>query len=316
MACCRNGIIVACERASGGQGYRPPIFTRPVNFSSGSGTTNYFFGVQSNRSINFIKYVNGYFWLVDDSALFRSSTGAANSWTALSTSYNGNSQKLKDITVDQNGHMVGVFVEGDGTSRLMKTNNFGATWTLHGSLSTPPASEYQSVFVANNRIYASVNTHSATINWSKVNTQTVTVSSTGGDYSDFNVGDLLKPQGSSDANEVGKIESISGTSIGLDSQYLYQAGDVIEATNATGTATATRFLVISATGAISTPQASDPGFVTLNAGTSQTITFPATFPTGNTPDDELPSGTTIQVDIQATNSQASDSYPSNTVTPS
>jgi len=312
-----NGIIVAAGRSSGGNNYRPTIFTRPVNFGQNSGPTSYFFGASSNRNINFIKYVKGYFWLVDNSELFRSSTGAQSSWTSINTSYNGNGQKLKDITVDQNGHLVGVFVQNsNGSSRMMKSNNFGATWVLYGSLSNPPTSEYQSVFVANNRIYASVHTHSATINWAKVNTQTVTVSSTGGDYNEFNVGDLVKPQGSTDSGDVGKIESISGTSIGLDSQYLYQVGDVIEATNSTGTATATRYLVISGTGAISTHQASDPGYVTLNAGTSQTITFPATFPTGETPDDELPSGTTIQVDIQATNSQASDTYPSNTLTPS
>jgi hypothetical protein len=312
-----NGIIVACGRSSSGNNYRPTIFTRPTNFNQNSGPTSYFFGASSNRNINFIKYVKGYFWLVDNAELFRSSTGAQSSWTSINTSYNGNGQKLKDITVDQNGHLVGVFVQSsNGSSRMMKSNNFGATWVLYGSLSNPPSSEYQSVFVANNRIYASVHTHSATINWAKVNTQTVTVSSTGGDYNEFNVGDLVKPQGSTDSGDVGKIESISGTSIGLDSQYLYQVGDVIEAINSTGTATATRYLVISGTGAISTHQASDPGYVTLNAGTSQTITFPATFPTGETPDAELPSGTTIQVDIQATNSQASDTYPSNTLTPS
>ena len=153
-----------------------------------------------------------------------------------------------------------------------------------------------------------------------IRSQTLTVTN-GANLSSLNVGDVVKPPGVSDPLQFAKIDSISSNGNGTTNVVVngfndFAVGNVIEATASTGTATSTRFLVINAQGAITTHQVSDPGFVTQGPGTSQTITFPATFPTGNAPDVELPSGTTIQVDVQAVNSAASDTYASNTVTPS
>ncbi len=76
-----------------------------------------------------------------------------------------------------------------------------------------------------------------------------------------------------------------------------------------------RYLVIDATGNVITHQAADPGFTFLGPGTDQTITFPAIFPSGQTPDEELPPGTYMQVEVEAENVVATDDYPSNIVTP-
>jgi hypothetical protein len=95
----------------------------------------------------------------------------------------------------------------------------------------------------------------------------------------------------------------------------FATGDFVEATASTGNATSTRFLVINSSGAVTTTQSSDPGFTQLGPGTSQQISFPATFPTGNTPDSELPAGTTLQVEVDATNSSATDTFSSNIITP-
>ena len=76
---------------------------------------------------------------------------------------------------------------------------------------------------------------------------------------------------------------------------------------------------LDAAGAVSDLQSADPGFTAWTpAGTGPytgTVTFPATLPTGNAPDADLPAGTTITVEVQATNTAGTDSAKSNTVTP-
>ena len=130
------------------------------------------------------------------------------------------------------------------------------------------------------------------------------------------MGDSVRPAGNSDPSKTGVISSISGTSIGVTSGYVYQAGDVIESINSSGSGIASRYLVIDATGAVSGTVGSDPGYVSIGPNTSKTLTFPATFDTGNAPDAELPAGTTFKVSAQATNSIGSSEFgPSNVITP-
>ena len=129
--------------------------------------------------------------------------------------------------------------------------------------------------------------------------------------------DTIRPAGQYGAAYEGIIKSISGTSIEVSSDYIYQAGDVVEAKFPTSSSVSTRYLVIDATGAVSGTVGSDPGYVSVGPDTSQTLTFPATFASGDSPDEELPAGTTIKVSAQATNSEGSSEYgPSNVVTPS
>jgi hypothetical protein len=80
------------------------------------------------------------------------------------------------------------------------------------------------------------------------------------------------------------------------------------------TAGARLYTVLDNTGAVSDLQSSDPGFV-AQAATPTSITFPATFPTGDAPDTELPAGTTLKVEVEATNTVATVSAASNTITP-
>ena len=80
------------------------------------------------------------------------------------------------------------------------------------------------------------------------------------------------------------------------------------------------FCNLDAAGAVSDLQSADPGFTAWTpAGTGPytgTVTFPATLPTGNAPDADLPAGTTVTVEVEASNAAGSDSAKSNTVTPS
>ena len=104
---------------------------------------------------------------------------------------------------------------------------------------------------------------------------------------------------------------------GVESEYIYQAGDKVEAVYPTNSSVSTRYLVIDSTGAVTGTVGSDPGYVSVGPDTNQTLTFPATFDTGNAPDDELGAGTYIKVSAQATNTSGSNEFgPSNIVTPS
>ena len=76
------------------------------------------------------------------------------------------------------------------------------------------------------------------------------------------------------------------------------------------------YTVHDAAGAVSDLQSADPGYVTMTGSSPYTLTFPATFPTGNAPDVDLPAGTSITTEIQATNIAGTDVETSNTIVPS
>jgi len=105
------------------------------------------------------------------------------------------------------------------------------------------------------------------------------------------------------------------TSAVVNAGYEIQPGTVYESKTSTGNNTVSKFMVISSTGLVENQTSSDPGFVTIGPGTDIDLTFPSVMPSGDSPDDEFPAGATIQVEVEATNSVASDTYPSATITP-
>lgn len=78
--------------------------------------------------------------------------------------------------------------------------------------------------------------------------------------------------------------------------------------------------VLNASGALSDLRSADPGFTAWTPTGSNpytgSVTFPATLPSGNAPDVELPSGSSITVAVEATNASGTVSTTSSTVTPS
>ena len=117
----------------------------------------------------------------------------------------------------------------------------------------------------------------------------------------------------------GELLSIDGTDmqfINMSGADSFEAGKPLQNTvSYFGGSTATLYAVLSGAGAVTDLVGSDPGFVNLGYGVNNTITFPATFPSGNAPDVELPVGTTIQATVEFTNSQGTVSTDSNTLTP-
>jgi len=77
----------------------------------------------------------------------------------------------------------------------------------------------------------------------------------------------------------------------------------------------TLYATISNTGTVTDLQKGDPGFVNMQTNsTSQAVTWPATLPSGQDPDTDLPAGTSMTVRGKATNPSGS-STKSATVTP-
>jgi hypothetical protein len=129
----------------------------------------------------------------------------------------------------------------------------------------------------------------------------------------FRNGDKVR-QGQATAH----ISNISGSTANfLNINGTFVTGSPVENTvNYFGGSISTMYGVINTAGLVTDLTTTEPSFVNLGYLTDNTITFPATLPSGNSPDVELASGTSITVSAEFANSQGTVSATSNTVTPS
>ena len=148
--------------------------------------------------------------------------------------------------------------------------------------------------------------------------QVVVTFASNSQLSNINVGDFMRVSGETDIREYAYVAGVNASSnqLTLNMNTNPTAGQTLETLASTGSSSATKYLVISSTGNVTGYQGSDPGFVEISPGTNIDLTFPATFASGNAPDDEFAAGTVMQVTGKATNSSASDTFNSNQVTPS
>ena len=308
--------IVVSRRNSNSGTVRTNVFAR--NSDSGIQELGGSTALDNNNSqAEYLKYLNGMYWMNVDGNLYKSSDGY--NWYSGGTISTDSDYYNIGLEYNPESGKIEAYGYRYGSRKLQvhTTNNNGATWVLAHDTSYTDGQRPNLVFVAGNKLiwwgYDNNKFHEYSYPY---NEQTVTLSGTAGDYADFNVGDSIRPAGSSISSERGSIASISGTSIAVKSDYVYQTGDVIEAVHPTGTSVSSRYLVIDATGSVTSTVGSDPGYVSIGPNTSKTLTFPATFDTGNAPDAELPAGTTFKVSAQATNSIGSSEFgPSNVITP-
>ena len=299
-----NTFVVAWKNDSNGYNYTT-VFNTDGNYLNQTSFERY-------NSLNYFKYVKDYFWGQWGGNFYRSSDGL--NWTQMSMNDN-----VIDIKYDISTNKYQLHAWSNYNIRVYESNNSGATWVLAMDKNTGYSSDlYPRLMTIGDSkiIYFAENSSSFVEHAYPYNEQTLTLSGTGEDYSDFNVGDAIRPLGQYDSSYSGNIVSISGADIEVSSEYIYQAGDILEAVNPTNSAVSSRYLVIDSTGAVSGTVGSDPGYVSIGPNTNATLTFPATFDTGNPPDDELPAGTTFKVSAQATNSVGSSEFgPSNVITP-
>jgi len=137
------------------------------------------------------------------------------------------------------------------------------------------------------------------------------------DLTVFASGDAVNQEDSAASGTVGFIDAIANTMALATSTGTWgpaNAGHYVIGPDKPA-ADVKLYTVHDAAGAVSDLQSSDPGYVTMAGNSPYTLTFPATFPTGNAPDTDLPAGTTLTTEIQATNTGGTDVETSNTVTP-
>ena len=283
-----------------------------TNFTDNAFVSTDYVGGSSRRP-NAVGFAAGYFWIVQqEEVVYRSSDGL--NWANVGT-LGMPGATCYNMDVDpETGNPIFFSVWGNRNFVFTTSNAGGSFQLLFQSGNDGNQTGYYGSIEGDKLIFTDY--WSQGLRYFDWNVQTITLSGTGEDYASFNVGDSVRPAGNSDPSKTGVISSISGTSIGVTSGYVYQAGDVIESINSSGSGIASRYLVIDATGAVSGTVGSDPGYVSIGPNTSKTLTFPATFDTGNAPDAELPAGTTFKVSAQATNSIGSSEFgPSNVITP-
>jgi hypothetical protein len=134
------------------------------------------------------------------------------------------------------------------------------------------------------------------------------------DLGRFSPGDVVKNQTNTATGIVLSID-MANLAVSLrDITGTWLDGDVIIGP-AKSSSSVRLYTVHDAAGVISDLQEIDPGFVTMTGNSPFTVSFPATLPTGNAPDVDLPAGTMITTEIEAVNVAAAVTKTSNTVTP-
>lgn len=286
----------------------------PVNWTAGQAPELTTIMTNDTNDISAYGVAGGYFWLVKNRTIFRSSNGQT--WSNLGELGNtgaGQYYYISGLRENPDTGAAEFIVYYNGDTYLYSTINGGGSWQVIWQFNsyTPTHIDF-----FNGQMILKKHGSTRYLKAWPWGGQTVTLEGQGADYSSLNVNDTVHPLNNYDANAYGRISAISGNNITIDSGYIYQVGDVIEGFNAISSGVTSRYLVIDATGAVSGTVGSDPGYVEIGPNTSKTLTFPATFPSGNAPDAELPVGTTLKVSVQATNSIGSSEFgPSNIITP-
>jgi len=113
-----------------------------------------------------------------------------------------------------------------------------------------------------------------------------------------------------------KAINTSNSTMEVSDMGTFEVGGNVMGTSYVAAPTTQMYPVMSTSGTITDLTSVDPGYTTMSSNSvTQSITFPATFPSGQTPDNEMPAGTSITVDVKAQNSSGYDTHSSNTVTP-
>ena len=272
------------------------------------------------------EYHDGVYYIADSTGTLHVCSGdptQGSNWTTRTLP-----TVLRSFGWSDDGVMWG-FGQGGQTPVVSKSTNNGISWTT--VVSSYPSGYrgiddsdggFAPVFAAGQILYAinqwSNGTTAVRPYSSPYKTTDLTFSSNtnlGG--VNINVGDGVR------ANGVGNVELVSAvnasnSTMTVGASGFGSVGQKIESIVPVpgGPQSVTKYLVTDGSGNVSDLTSVDPGFVQTGPGTSVTLSLPATFSsTGNAPDTDLPAGASIRAEVQATNSQATDTELSNIVTP-
>ena len=142
----------------------------------------------------------------------------------------------------------------------------------------------------------------------------------GADLNQINIGDVVKTSNVDNPYDYFKVASITDngngtTTLNLSGFGVPVEGSTLQTVNSIGNAPLSKWLVIGASGNIASLTSVEPDYVAIGPSTTVPLQFPAQFPTGNAPDNELPAGTSIQTLIKTENAAGESEVVSNVVTP-
>ena len=246
-----------------------------------------------------------------------------NSWDTkwLSPTY----QQFQNLPYIRDGYMIGCFRDASNHFNIVQSQDSGSSWSVMVSNvhqgSTGDDTWYAALGfgqLVTSGYRSSGSPYMYTTRFRQQITQAATT--TAGALSTWGEREPIALSGHEDDQtkwgNISNLNSANGT-FNINSNYSFSTGDVIVSrSQSTSSSSSTRYLVINSVGQVTDIASTDPGFIQQGPGLSHDLTFPATFPSGNSPDFELPVGTVLQAEIQATNSSGSDSYTSNSITPS
>jgi len=99
--------------------------------------------------------------------------------------------------------------------------------------------------------------------------------------------------------------------VGLNGTF--QAGEPL--VHSSAVAGTKMYAAFNGSGAITTLQSADPGYVTMTGSSPYKLTFPATFPTGNAPDVDLPAGVQLLAEAKVSNASGTVTQTATAITP-
>ena len=263
-----------------------------------------------------VTYGNGKFVAVSNDGVNRVmwSTNGIN-WTAALAA---EASSWRSITY---GNDKFVAVSSNGANRVMWSTN-GINWTT----ASAATDEWWGVTYGNGKFVAVADAGGTKhVMWSSTGNDpyaaTALTLASNKDLTDFAAGDAVKQdstvsgtgtQGTGDVVSVDPaVPSITVKNV--TSVWTPSAGKFVVGPEKTK-ANAKLYTVHDAAGAVSDLQSADPGYVTMTGSSPYALTFPATLPTGNAPDIDIPAPATLTVDVKASNSGGS-SNKTSTITP-
>ena len=253
------------------------------------------------NAIDGVAYGNGLFVGVGSDRQEIATSADGVTWTTTTTG-------LPDIGQGSCCDYVGGLFYVGGSDGRLQTSVDGVTWVDESGVFNQPTTPIRSI-CGNSTTLLLASDDGPFVSTSAIPSTTLTIA--GAQTDGFLVDDAIH---SVPAAANGVIISLTDSQVVASPSTAWAIGQQIQGEPKTQPGTRL-YLAFNAVGAISDMQTADPGYVQTTNQDNPKLTFPATFPSGNAPDEELPPGTTLTVEVEASNVAGTNTRTSNVVTP-